>query len=173
MRPLSPNDEKLYDILQNYFKDETRLPMDEVEELIYYGVILNNENDNNFIANNWGLCTRCANCCSTKPGIYLNRYEYNQLPPHLKDFFMKDNELFYKIKDTEPCVFLTSDNRCSIYNHRPSGCKAFPLTDHRGRLFVARDIDCPFIVEFFKIKIDVMIQQVLLKRGKMNVIQQL
>ncbi len=50
-----------------------------------------------------------------------------------------------------PCPFLGNDNRCSIYEDRPSDCKRFPYTDEdiilkRPRLTLKNSTFCPIVV---------------------------
>ncbi len=80
-------------------------------------------------------CLTCANCCKN----YSPRFktpDIKRISKHLKlkegEFIEKylklDDEGDYVMKST-PCAFLGSDNRCSIYEVRPSDCARFPYTD--------------------------------------------
>ncbi len=40
-----------------------------------------------------------------------------------------------------PCFFL-HDGLCSVYEHRPAGCRVYPFVLDEGDV-VARDVDCP------------------------------
>lgn len=155
------------DIVKNIeerFKDDDRLPQDQIKELVKYAVYTQSDSDNTFIIDNYDLCTGCGNCCSQKKGIYLKDTEYERLPEHLKPMMepSKDDKKYYQIIETLPCMFLTKDNRCTIYKHRPSGCVAYPLVEMNGALKVVRDINCGFIMRFFEIKTDMFIQKILL-----------
>ncbi|MGG9971897.1 YkgJ family cysteine cluster protein [Ferruginibacter sp. SUN002] len=76
-------------------------------------------------------CTNCGNCCRAFM-INVNEEEANALATHLQ---MPVDELEEKyiekgsggrmIINTIPCHFL-SENRCTIYTHRFSGCREFP-----------------------------------------------
>lgn len=45
------------------------------------------------------------------------------------------------------CVFLV-DGRCSVYDHRPEGCRLYPLILDLDLDDVVRDDFCPFADEF-------------------------
>jgi Fe-S-cluster containining protein len=80
-------------------------------------------------------CLQCANCCKR----YSPRFktpDIKRIARHLQlkesDFIDRylrlDEEGDYVVKST-PCPFLGPDNRCSIYDVRPSDCERFPYTD--------------------------------------------
>ena len=84
-------------------------------------------------------CLECANCCKTTPALISNE-DINRIANHLristKDFIAK-----YVTKDSDgdtilkktPCIFLNTDNTCSIYEVRPFACKDYPHT-HRKKM---------------------------------------
>lgn len=80
-------------------------------------------------------CLTCAACCKN----YSPRFktpDIKRISRHLRlkesvfiDQYLKlDEEGDYVVKST-PCAFLGGDNRCSIYEVRPSDCSRFPYTD--------------------------------------------
>lgn len=80
-------------------------------------------------------CLSCANCCRN----YSPRFKTPDIKRISKALRMKegvfietylrlDEDGDYVVKST-PCPFLGSDNRCSIYEDRPSDCRRFPYTD--------------------------------------------
>jgi len=80
-------------------------------------------------------CLECAACCKN----YSPRFktpDIKRISKHLRmkesqfiDTYLKlDEEGDYVVKQT-PCAFLGTDNRCSIYEVRPSDCSRFPYTD--------------------------------------------
>jgi Fe-S-cluster containining protein len=80
-------------------------------------------------------CLQCANCCKR----YSPRFktpDIKRIAKHLQlkesDFIERylrlDEEGDYVVKST-PCPFLGPDNRCGIYDVRPSDCERFPYTD--------------------------------------------
>ncbi len=79
-------------------------------------------------------CLSCAACCKNYsprfkgPDIrriskYLGIKEAALIAQHLH----RDEEGDYVLNST-PCVFLNPDNRCNIYEVRPSDCQRFPYT---------------------------------------------
>lgn len=80
-------------------------------------------------------CLTCANCCKN----YSPRFK----GPDIKrisrvlgvketDFittYLKMDEDGDFVLQTLPCPFLESDQRCRIYEDRPSDCRRFPYTD--------------------------------------------
>jgi Fe-S-cluster containining protein len=103
-------------------------------------------------------CLSCANCCRN----YSPRFKTPDIKRISKQLGMKegvfidtylriDEDGDYVVK-TKPCPFLAVDNRCSIYESRPSDCARFPYTDEdvivkRQALTVKNSSFCP-IVEF-------------------------
>lgn len=84
-------------------------------------------------------CTRCAHCCKTMIPIFFED-EAREVARHLG---MKHEEFLasylvasgdgerLKLRGT-PCPFLRADNRCTIYEVRPTSCRAFPHTNRAG-----------------------------------------
>ena len=82
-------------------------------------------------------CLNCGNCCKTTPPLLINE-DINRISKHLnlstKTFIEK-----YVVKDEDsdlvfnqtPCVFLGSDNYCSIYEARPNACREYPHTNRK------------------------------------------
>lgn len=81
-------------------------------------------------------CLDCANCCSTTPALISER-DAKRISKHLKisisnfysTYIIKDEDGDQVFKKT-PCVFLGTDNFCSIYEVRPEACREYPHTDH-------------------------------------------
>ena len=80
-------------------------------------------------------CLQCANCCK----YYSPRFktpDIKRISRHLGlkesvfiDMYLKVDEDGDFVVRQSPCPFLAGDNRCSIYDVRPSDCKRFPYTD--------------------------------------------
>lgn len=80
-------------------------------------------------------CLGCANCCKN----YSPRFKTPDIKRISKLLRLKEGEFIetYLKLDEEgdyvtksaPCPFLGSDNKCSIYDDRPSDCARFPYTD--------------------------------------------
>jgi Fe-S-cluster containining protein len=99
-------------------------------------------------------CLQCANCCKN----YSPRFKTPDIKRISKHLQMKegvfidtyltiDAEGDYVLK-SKPCPFLEVDNRCSIYEVRPSDCERFPYTDEdvllrRAHLTLKNVTFCP------------------------------
>jgi Fe-S-cluster containining protein len=80
-------------------------------------------------------CLQCANCCKN----YSPRFktpDVKRISRHLKmresefiETYLKVDEEGDFVANRLPCPFLMEDNRCSIYEERPSDCRRFPYTD--------------------------------------------
>ncbi len=103
-------------------------------------------------------CLTCAACCKN----YSPRFktpDIKRISKHLKmregefiETFLKlDEDGDYVVKAT-PCAFLAEDNRCSIYEVRPSDCMRFPYTEEdvllkRINLTIKNSTFCPIVVD--------------------------
>lgn len=80
-------------------------------------------------------CLDCAACCKN----YSPRFKQQDIKRIARSLNMKerDFELTYLVSDedhdfvlqSKPCPFLEKDNKCQIYDVRPSDCHRFPYTD--------------------------------------------
>jgi len=83
-------------------------------------------------------CTRCANCCKTKTPEFSDE-DIDRIASHLDleiDAFI---ETYLEVGENgayrtrqKPCPFLGEDNRCTIYEIRPTVCREYPYTDKEG-----------------------------------------
>lgn len=101
-------------------------------------------------------CLECARCCKN----YSPRFktpDIKRISRHLK---MRESEFIEKylvvdedgdfVAKAKPCPFLGTDNRCSIYEQRPSDCRRFPYTDEdvfikRQQLTLKNSTFCPIV----------------------------
>jgi len=87
-------------------------------------------------------CLNCANCCRTSLAVFGPK-DVARISKH---FSMSKKEFIKKYLDphpdydylinTLPCPFLAKDNKCTIYEIRPEGCRTYPpaklrLTDEQ------------------------------------------
>ena len=80
-------------------------------------------------------CLNCAACCKN----YSPRFktpDIKRISKHLGlkesqfiDVYLKVDEEGDFVVKSSPCPFLGSDNKCSVYDVRPSDCARFPYTD--------------------------------------------
>jgi uncharacterized protein len=80
-------------------------------------------------------CLECAACCKNysprfkTPDIKrISKYLGMKESLFIDKFLKVDEEGDYVVKST-PCPFLGTDNKCSVYEVRPSDCARFPYTD--------------------------------------------
>jgi Fe-S-cluster containining protein len=101
-------------------------------------------------------CLNCANCCKS----YSPRFKGPDIKRISKYLNMKESDLIdtYLTMDNEgdyvarslPCPFLGADNKCGIYDVRPSDCERFPYTDEdillkRPRVTQKNSTFCPIV----------------------------
>jgi Fe-S-cluster containining protein len=77
-------------------------------------------------------CLQCANCCKTIPPI-VSRRDTKRIAKHLgmrpsefERIYLRMDEDGDRVFKQSPCSFLEEDNRCRIYEVRPSACRAYP-----------------------------------------------
>lgn len=80
-------------------------------------------------------CLSCAACCKN----YSPRFKTPDIKRISKHLGMKEGDFidtYLRVDEdgdfvvkSSPCPFLGDDNRCSIYEERPSDCARFPYTD--------------------------------------------
>ena len=82
-------------------------------------------------------CLECANCCKTTGPLFTDKdidriAKYFKLKPHkfIETYLRIDEDNDYVLQSV-PCVFLGTDNYCSIYDVRPKACREFPHTDRK------------------------------------------
>jgi uncharacterized protein len=102
-------------------------------------------------------CLQCARCCKR----YSPRFKIPDIrriskvlqlkeAAFIEKYLRMDEDGDYVVVST-PCPFLGDDNRCSIYEDRPSDCKRFPYTDEdiilkRPQLTMKNSSFCPIVV---------------------------
>ncbi len=102
-------------------------------------------------------CLQCAHCCKRysprfkTPDIKrISRLLGMKEGSFIEKFLRIDEEGDYVLQSV-PCAFLGKDNKCSIYEHRPSDCHRFPYTDEdvilkRPALTQKNSAFCPIVV---------------------------
>jgi Fe-S-cluster containining protein len=82
-------------------------------------------------------CLTCANCCRTTSPIFQSK-DIDRLAKRLRvrpvqlieNYLRIDDDGDYVLKSS-PCPFLQSDNRCEVYDDRPTACRTYPHTDRK------------------------------------------
>ena len=103
-------------------------------------------------------CTTCANCCKTMTPNFTKQ-DIDRISTHLrlspanftKKYLKKDDAKEWVIAE-QPCAFLV-DNKCSIYEVRPSDCAEFPHHDKKpfdayNSMFKSNIMHCPATLMF-------------------------
>lgn len=106
-------------------------------------------------------CLDCGNCCRN----YSPRFKTPDIKRIAKVLKVKEGELIEKylrlddegdyVTSVSPCPFLEKENRCSIYEDRPSDCRRFPYTDEdvfvkRPRITLKNVTFCPIAHDVMK-----------------------
>ena len=82
-------------------------------------------------------CLECANCCKTTGPLFTPKdierisKSFRMKPSKFIADYLKIDEDNDYVLQSVPCVFLSQDNKCSIYDIRPKACREFPHTDRR------------------------------------------
>lgn len=87
-------------------------------------------------------CTRCANCCKTM-NVKFSDDDIERIAGHLEMPIAEFTETYLETdKDDglcrareKPCPFLGEDDRCTIYEVRPTVCREYPHTNKEGFTF--------------------------------------
>jgi uncharacterized protein len=99
-------------------------------------------------------CLQCAACCKNysprfkTPDVKrISKYLRMRESEFIDTYLNVDEEGDFVAKKT-PCPFLGGDNKCSIYDVRPSDCARFPYTDEdvlikRQKLTLKNASFCP------------------------------
>jgi uncharacterized protein len=90
-------------------------------------------------------CTSCGDCCRFKV-IPIEKEDVKKLEAAgYKDFYEKKGEL--RLKRLNGKCFFLKDDKCSVYEHRPTVCMEFPFFTEYG-IGYARNIRfCPALEE--------------------------
>ena len=119
-----------------------------------------------------GLTHSVADPCVVQHGHAARRRVDNDIATVLRvlglresvfiDTYLQVDEEGDFVVKSSPCPFLGSDNRCSIYEDRPSDCRRFPYTDEdvllkRPTPTLKNSSFCPitfFVLEQLRQKLD-------------------
>lgn len=82
-------------------------------------------------------CLECANCCKTTSPIF---YEPDiervakalkmKVGRYIDSYLHKDTDGDYVLNQS-PCPFLGYDNKCIVYESRPTACREYPHTNRK------------------------------------------
>lgn len=82
-------------------------------------------------------CTQCGHCCAGAPGtVFMNAAESERIARHLgltREKFLADyaypvdgGHSLREVGDNYACIFFRNE-RCTIYDVRPTQCRTFPF----------------------------------------------
>lgn len=103
-------------------------------------------------------CLQCANCCkTTSPIFYQHDIEraakgLGIKPGNFLQTYLEMDEEGDFVLTQAPCPFLEPDNRCGIYEHRPTACREYPHTNRKNMrqilsLTFRNTLVCPAVLE--------------------------
>ena len=82
-------------------------------------------------------CLSCANCCRTTSPIFQPK-DIDRISKRLRIRPVQMIETYLKVDEdgdyvlkSSPSPFLLDDNRCNIYDDRPTACRTYPHTDRK------------------------------------------
>lgn len=83
-------------------------------------------------------CLKCANCCKSMQ-VIVNGGDIKRMAAALnipvrefKEKYVIPTEDGALALKSVPCVFLETENRCSVYENRPKSCRDFPYLHKSG-----------------------------------------
>ena len=81
-----------------------------------------------------------ARCCKNRM-VLLSEEEARGLQAlaSTPSLIAKGSDGRWAMLTTPACMFLTEENRCGIYSHRPAACRAFPQRPMAGCLVWPKD----------------------------------
>ena len=103
-------------------------------------------------------CLTCGNCCkTTSPIFYQNDIErvgkaLRMKPGDFIERYLRVDEDHDYVLKSSPCPFLGTDNRCSVYEHRPKACREYPHTNRKKMVQIMdltqrNTLVCPAVFE--------------------------
>lgn len=90
------------------------------------------------------LTTKCYRCCMNT-NMLLSHHDVKTIEGlgYPKDFFLIQKNGWLQLKNNQGrCVFHTTE-QCCIYDHRPEGCKLYPIVYQNDTSQIMLDNDCP------------------------------
>jgi len=95
------------------------------------------------------ICTdfSCAKCCKNT-NMFLSLSDINRISSqgfNQKDFCFKNEEGFFQLKNISGECFFLKDNKCQIYDIRPTGCRFYPIIFDLDKNKAVLDDECPLV----------------------------
>jgi uncharacterized protein len=103
-------------------------------------------------------CLACANCCKTTSPIFYERdverlaKRMNIRPSAFIDKYLHLDEDKDYVLNSAPCIFLDSENYCTVYDDRPNACREYPHTKRKRfhqvlELALKNTLVCPAVLK--------------------------
>ena len=96
-----------------------------------------------------GICSdfTCAKCCQETAMLLSNKDIQNieKLGFKKEDFSEIDENGLTKLVNIDGSCFFLKDNKCTIYEHRPQGCRFYPIIYDIDYKKAVLDDECPLI----------------------------
>ena len=101
-------------------------------------------------------CTACANCCKSLQ-VFVDSADIRRLatrlgmtPVQFKKLYVAQDGDGSQYFAHQPCALLGEDNRCTVYEDRPTACRDFPFLHkegfrHRTMSMLIHQEDCPIV----------------------------
>ncbi|MHA1256267.1 MAG: YkgJ family cysteine cluster protein [Promethearchaeota archaeon] len=95
-------------------------------------------------------CKNCDGRCCLDTEMLLSKKDINLILKNSaielkKEYFVSKQGNYFKLKNYEHhCVFFNIKSKtCKIYNHRPQGCRFYPLIYDKDKGSCLLDSECP------------------------------
>jgi Fe-S-cluster containining protein len=104
------------------------------------------------------FCLKCGKCC-THTEMQLSENDIRRIEG-IDTFHWKRNQFCEQIdgfptlkNQNGNCIFFNpSNNNCSIYYNRPTGCRFYPLIYDEAKDHCILDTECPHRTQFYRHK---------------------
>lgn len=71
-----------------------------------------------------------------------------------KDFCYLDDQGFYRLRNINGVCFFLKNKKCIIYEHRPTGCRFYPIIFDFENDQAMLDLECPLNKEVSQKRVD-------------------
>ena len=95
------------------------------------------------------ICTdfSCAKCCKNT-SMFLSQDDIDRIVAQgyaENDFTFRNKEGFFQLKNVEGECYFLKNNKCQIYEFRPTGCRFYPIIFDLDKNKAVLDDECPLI----------------------------
>jgi Fe-S-cluster containining protein len=108
------------------------------------------------LTKNKQICDECiketGGCCTAveislhidELEVFKNRFANNPPKGHTLEIHDDETDVYLYSSQDDPCMFLNSENKCSIYEKRPLICRMYPIMwEGEDNLNYFADFACP------------------------------